>query len=75
MLDLIDVLNKWGPVGGLLAVTLIYVVRDWSRINNLEQRIVLLEQEYRRDLTNLLQRTEETLAFNNKLLEKMLKTG
>lgn len=72
MIDFIDVLKQYGPVGLLLAINAVFIVRDWKTIERLEKRVETLETGYRDAVTGVLQQATLALSDNHKIMERLL---
>lgn len=74
--DIFEIFSEHGPViafaAVLLSTNIIFVLRDWKRITLLETRINAIEQEYRKALSDQLQKATEAIERNNRVMEKLL---
>lgn len=74
MLDVLSFFLDYG--GGVAAIAVLlfsvaaFVLRDWKKIDNLEERIEKLETEFRQTMVDMVARCEESLSNSSRALSQ-----
>jgi heme/copper-type cytochrome/quinol oxidase subunit 2 len=70
--DLWTFFNQWGPVFGLVVVTLIFFLwKDWKRENRLQDRVEALEKEHKEIILPLLEKCVTAITQNTIIMGRV----
>ena len=70
--DLWGILNQWGPVFGLVTLTLMFFLwKDWKRENRLQDRVEALEKDQKEIILPMLEKCTTVIAQNTQMMARV----
>jgi hypothetical protein len=70
--DLWGILNQWGPVFGLVTLTLMFFLwKDWKRENRLQDRVEALEKDQKEIILPMLEKCTTIISQNTIIMSRV----
>lgn len=72
--DLWSIVNQWGPVFGLVIITLVFFLwKDYKRENRLQDRVEALEKEHKEVILPMLEKCVTVITQNTEIMTRIEK--